>query len=557
MILINLSILAFGKLNHKTLELRPGMNIITGDNESGKTTVAEFIRAMLFGLTAGEPEYERYRPKSGNLYGGEMDVLVDGIGYRIKRSFSDSSLHIYRKKDFTEIENPEEWLRDSLKTDKETYSSMGFLSDHTFEEDSALFSRNEEKTAHEKEEKKLQSEYRAAREVLLQKRAGYTALRKDNLYDEMKKTKALLSDENKLLTKYEEKIRQSETELEDVKSIYKEALRKADEENASRENAMKERLTKAKEAYDDYLSEMTKEIHKPNRLGTLFFVLFALSLIAGLFYNSAFRILSEQRYTDILFLVFCGATVIFFILGIVFSVLTNKHRSKAKKKMKTPSSYESEYAEENNRWNDYLLHRDERKVLPENGELLANRIVSLREEKDKLLKEQADLRTETDELMSKVNSFQDEEEKQREIRKEIKSIDLAVASFERLGHLTGGEDMDIIEDIATDYYTHIFTDPTISISLRNDLFTITKNGETRDVSEFSTSQKQAAFFSYRLSRLQFSDPEKRLPLIADDILENFDEEHMKACMDMLRRTKRQAIVFFSRRKREAENEGDL
>ena len=40
---------AFGGLKDFTLELNDGLNVIYGDNEDGKSTVAAFIKAMFFG----------------------------------------------------------------------------------------------------------------------------------------------------------------------------------------------------------------------------------------------------------------------------------------------------------------------------------------------------------------------------------------------------------------------------------------------------------------------------------------------------------------------------
>ena len=40
----------FGKLDHQTLTLKPGLNIIEAPNEWGKSTWCAFLVAMLYGL---------------------------------------------------------------------------------------------------------------------------------------------------------------------------------------------------------------------------------------------------------------------------------------------------------------------------------------------------------------------------------------------------------------------------------------------------------------------------------------------------------------------------
>ena len=48
--ILDLKIRNFGKLSDRHIELADGINLIYGENESGKSTVHTFIRAMFFGL---------------------------------------------------------------------------------------------------------------------------------------------------------------------------------------------------------------------------------------------------------------------------------------------------------------------------------------------------------------------------------------------------------------------------------------------------------------------------------------------------------------------------
>ena len=40
----------FGKFSGKELELKPGINLIYGENEAGKSTLHAFIKGILFGI---------------------------------------------------------------------------------------------------------------------------------------------------------------------------------------------------------------------------------------------------------------------------------------------------------------------------------------------------------------------------------------------------------------------------------------------------------------------------------------------------------------------------
>ncbi len=67
MIIKNLQVNNFGKLKNNVIELKDGLNIITGENEAGKSTIAMFIKAMLYGINKNKngdeySENEKYKP---------------------------------------------------------------------------------------------------------------------------------------------------------------------------------------------------------------------------------------------------------------------------------------------------------------------------------------------------------------------------------------------------------------------------------------------------------------------------------------------------------------
>lgn len=94
MIIRELHIQHFGKFDHKEILLQPGINIIYGQNEAGKSTVHFFIRSMLFGTErlrgkgAANDICSRYQPWEGSRdYEGLMIFEHEGRVYRIYRSF--------------------------------------------------------------------------------------------------------------------------------------------------------------------------------------------------------------------------------------------------------------------------------------------------------------------------------------------------------------------------------------------------------------------------------------------------------------------------------------
>lgn len=83
----------FGKLEHETLRLEPGLNIIEAPNEWGKSTWCAFLVTMLYGLETRAKstktalaDKERFAPWSGSPMAGRIDLEWEGRNITIERS---------------------------------------------------------------------------------------------------------------------------------------------------------------------------------------------------------------------------------------------------------------------------------------------------------------------------------------------------------------------------------------------------------------------------------------------------------------------------------------
>lgn len=85
-----LHIVRFGTLSDITLPLTEGLNLITGPNEAGKSTVAAFIRFLFYGFS-GKAERESRMPPDGSPCSGFALLESDGKPYRVERRLSGTS----------------------------------------------------------------------------------------------------------------------------------------------------------------------------------------------------------------------------------------------------------------------------------------------------------------------------------------------------------------------------------------------------------------------------------------------------------------------------------
>ncbi len=100
----------FGKFENFEFEPIRGINVIYGGNESGKSTLMAFIKAVLFGLKGGRADKEgtpsesrRYKPWNGAKYGGYINIELDDFKrYRLERDFDINSIKLYDE-DFNEV----------------------------------------------------------------------------------------------------------------------------------------------------------------------------------------------------------------------------------------------------------------------------------------------------------------------------------------------------------------------------------------------------------------------------------------------------------------------
>ena len=90
-----LNIKGFGKFQGTRILLEDGINLISGENESGKSTLHAFVRGMLFGhrrqrgRASRNDSYSRYEPwENPGFYGGSLRFESGGKEFRLSRNFS-------------------------------------------------------------------------------------------------------------------------------------------------------------------------------------------------------------------------------------------------------------------------------------------------------------------------------------------------------------------------------------------------------------------------------------------------------------------------------------
>lgn len=123
----------FGKFNNKEIRLKPGLNLIYGANESGKTTIKEFIVGMLYGidktrgLGAKMDNYMLRKPINSSGYSGKAYVCNGNDSYLLERSFlrtsKSASITDARTGKELQLKKPNSYRGIVFDVDKSTYTN--------------------------------------------------------------------------------------------------------------------------------------------------------------------------------------------------------------------------------------------------------------------------------------------------------------------------------------------------------------------------------------------------------------------------------------------------
>ena len=114
----NIHIDGFGKFENRDIDFSDGINIVYGPNEAGKTTIHNFLEAMLYGTEKKGHGFTKsmqdaMRPWKENVpYGGTMCISHKGDRYLIRRDFSkpDAAPEITDLSNGEKIKEPEKFL---------------------------------------------------------------------------------------------------------------------------------------------------------------------------------------------------------------------------------------------------------------------------------------------------------------------------------------------------------------------------------------------------------------------------------------------------------------
>ena len=512
----------FGRFADQEMSFHSGVNVIYGENETGKSTVHSFLKAMLYGLekmrgrTSKKDEYLLRRPwEHSSRFEGAMRFQVRGKRYRIYRNFAkqEREVRLYCETDGKELDTDgaalaallggmdEAAFRNTVyvgqrasETDENLASTIrNFLincrSAGTPEVDlkKALEQLNQEKKTLEGEKKKHMAE-RIGKLQELRMRMDYTRQELKALYDE------------------------EETCREKLKQLAEKSRREQEEEGDFPER----RYEREKKGIAWKIGEITMAV-----------------LASG---AMAAALISERWEIRALA---CGL-ILLSCLGVMF--FGKKDRAYREEKREWERQYEEQRLYEELKRRERILKRQEQEA-PVRQKLSANLewLQNAQQEKENLLES----------LEEQCRSEEETDDEGKELEEKLSGIYLAIDTMKEVAEEICEELSDrlnrrvstIISEITDGRYERILLDEKMTVKIHTP-------DRVLDLEQVSRGTMEQIYFALRMAAAELLSPGETLPILLDDAFGFYDDVRLERTMRWLLGCGRQVILFTCQKREE-------
>ena len=404
-----LKINAYGKIKDKEIVLDKNINIIYGKNESGKSTLLNFITNMLYGISKNKngkeySDFEKYKPWDTEEFSGKIEYqLDDEEKFEVFRDFKKKNPQIFneKKEDISKTFNIDKTKGNEFFYEQTKMDETLFLSTIVVGQDQVKLEKNEQNILIQKianlvgtgednvsykraidrinrrqlEEIGTQKSREKPLNILLRENQNLEQ-EKDELEKYKNSKYEMEQNKNNLL----EKFSNLEIELEylnKIKKIFEEEKIENEKikikENIKKENIEKINLNKKeifnienenKKIFEKNNQKINKFIKNKNKLKNKFIILFILLFLM----NIIQFIFIKNRIFNYIFLLTLP-------MDLIFSIIYLKNKKNKIKILEKENKNEEEMI--NNEKNNYL---NENKIIEKNNNELENEINILKNE---------------------------------------------------------------------------------------------------------------------------------------------------------------------------------
>ena len=591
-----LKINGFGKLENKEIKLSENINLIYGNNESGKSTLLKFISGMFYGISKNKnkkefSDYEKYKPWNKDEFSGKIIYQLDNNEqYEVFRDFTKKNPIIYNKngEDISKHFNIDktkgnEFFYEQTQMDEETFFSTAMIS-----QKQVVLDNNEQQTLTQKMANILSTgeeniSYKKAMEKLNKKQLEEIGTERTNerpiniinsainkIKGEVKEINLEKERKNEVaenIKKIEKEIIEKNKNIELIKEIKKYKEEERIEEEKIKIN--KKIIEEENEKIHNLKNKINNEQKNKNKKNYLLFIMFLLIII-----NIFLLIFNKNK-------IFLGTLIGLVIINIFFIILQYKNKIKNKnlqKDYKNKIKNEIEIIE-NNIENIASKIKNTEKEINKNAEtekiLIKNKYNKNIEEIEKLLNlssEKLNIKLEENENILSSNKlklntneidYKNLEEKENRCveleeklqgylqeKEELKSLNNSIElakyalenAYKKMKNVITPKFTqnlsEIVEKISEGKYKNVkFMDG-------EGIIVELENGEYVNANKLSIGTIDQLYLSLRLSAIQ-EITEENIPIILDEVFAYYDTERLTNILTYLNKTytNKQIIIF--------------
>lgn len=555
--ILNTKINGFGKFENKEINFSEGINVVVGRNESGKSTLLEYINSMFFGASKNKrgkevSTLEKYTPWNAEEYSGELEYKLDnGKKYTIFREFKKSKCKIFdgdladiTKQFSVEKTNGNMFFYEQTKIDEEMLNSTAV-------------SRQEEVKLTDKEQKQLTSKLtnivQTGEETVSFKKTIDKLNKK--LMEEVGTERSSgrpINIINKNINECIERLKEADIDKQSYDNIFVEIKNlKLDEKQLKLEiDAIKEiKNIKEKEEIQKQVNNVKgkrKKENKINKLSIALFVIVAILIGLGIFINN------EIKY------ILYGLSIVCLGLAIVNLKKKSKREEIVENKENNENTYvlsvynkfygkiSKEYIQKLMLYSYEKVKNVEQDVQDRINETL------LKIHKAEFNKSVLDKKLENiTALQEKLEVFKEEKEKLLQKEEYIKmAIEGIEEAYEKMKK-------QIVPSITQELseYIKVFTDNNYEQAFFSDDKGIQlklSNGDMADIKSLSTGTIYQIYLALRVATYKkVCDTQETVPILLDEAFAYFDLERLKTTLfHMQELSKTNQVIIFSCNSRE-------
>lgn len=592
MIIREANIGKFGKLENQKYQFAPQINVIYGANESGKSTLMQFLKAMLFGLEKTRVRktlntYNRYEPWDTPAYFYGFMIFETGQQqFLLERNFyyKEKRVRLVNIRDGEELsveygdldmllgnvsaaayENTCCIGQEQLLPGRELGVLLEDERSNLAQTGSGDFQLS--KALQELEQKRKNAE--KTRKELEQQRLSHIHQLEVNQQVLERDIAGLKAQQEKQSTQQgtvQEQVRALQQQMEPVQTAYQTVCRREQElksavaqeqlewEQAEREQWKREQFRREQEKTDALQQKSGKNAG---------FSPLLLIGVAGLILAPVLRSAMDG------FQKIAPALNIICIILILAGLVSAYRRNRAKKETDAAQNHREQDSRANDRANLQSVEREGRKAaldqqlqrVCQQKSVLEEQLQQLKDQKkalqlqaarqegsgDQLQSQIQEKEVELENLTEQVAELQQETLDEQHAREDRDALELAAETMSRLAvrmsktleHTLDKEMSEILAQITGNVHEQLQVTDAQGIVLAEQM-------QKRTPEAYSQGTMQQAYFSYRMAAGHMLMKEEPLPFLLDETFANYDEERLRQTLRWLAEQENQIFLFTCR-----------